>query len=50
MYDGWSRYGVHYLSYFTCYIFENHQKSRLISFAPRANKKANKTTDTTMED
>ena len=36
MHDGWSRYGVHYLCYFACYIFDNHPKFRLISLAPMA--------------
>ena len=47
--DGWSRYGVHYLCYFTFYIFDNHPKSHLIPLAPMTNKEANKKTDTTME-
>jgi len=38
MHDGLSRYGVHYLCYFTCYIIENQPKSRLISLDPMANK------------
>ena len=50
MHDEWSRCGVHYLRYFACYIFQNHPKSRLISLAPTANKEANETTETTMED
>ena len=48
MHDGWSRCGVHYLCYFTCYIFNNHPKSRLISLAPMVNKEANENTDTSI--
>ena len=50
MHNGWSRYGVHYLCYFACYIFDNHPKSRLISLAPMANKEANEIIETSMED
>ena len=48
--DGWSRYGVHYLCYFTFCIFDNHPKSRLILLAPMTNKEANEKTETSMED
>ena len=50
MHHGWSRCGVHYLCYFACYIFDNHRKSRLMSLAHMANKKANEKTETSMED
>ena len=50
MHDGWSRYGVHYLCYFTYYIFDNNHKSRIISLAPMANKEANVNFDTKIED
>ena len=50
MHDRWSRYGVHYLCYFACYILDIHPKSRLISLAPMANKEANEDTETSMED
>ena len=50
MHDGWSRYGVHYLCYFACYIFDNHPKPRLISLAPMTNKEANEKIETSMED
>ena len=44
IYDRFSRYEFHYLYYFTCYVFKNEPKSRLISLALTANKKTNETT------
>ena len=48
--DGQSRCGIHYLSYFNCYIFNNYSNFRLISLTPITNKVVNEKIDTTMED
>ena len=43
---------VEFIVYATLLVifFDNHRKSRLMSLAPMANKKANKKTETSMKD
>ena len=42
MHDRWSRCGVHYLCCFSCYIFDNQPKYRLILFASMSKRKITK--------